>query len=201
MEGLRSRTWLAWIGIVLSIVFVVPNFYDVSNLKWWPSAKLNYGLDIQGGLHLVMGADVDSVVATTINRQIVSLKSEFQKEGFAAKDFIQTKAREGQFEILVNNLDEAKKVEASIQKNHSTTLQILSVQAEKVEVKYFDSYLADQKQNTIRQAIETIRNRIDEFGVSEVDRVDFTLGVRVQQHLDRSDQFFQVRRIAESGQL
>lgn len=167
MEGLRSRTWLAWIGIVLSIVFVVPNFYDVSNLKWWPSAKLNYGLDIQGGLHLVMGADVDSVVATTINRQIVSLKSEFQKEGFAAKDFIQTKAREGQFEILVNNLDEAKKVEASIQKNHSTTLQILSVQAEKVEVKYFDSYLADQKQNTIRQAIETIRNRIDEFGVAE----------------------------------
>lgn len=167
MEGLRTRTWLAIIGMVMAVVFVVPNFIDVSSLKWWPSAKLNYGLDIQGGLHLVMGADVDSVVATTISRQVASLKSELAKEGVVVKDFNITRAKEGQFNVLVNSMDDAKKVEALLQKNHATTLQVLATTAEMVEVKYFDAYLADQKQNTIRQAIETIRNRIDEFGVAE----------------------------------
>ena len=49
MEGLSTRTWLASIGIVLALILVVPNFMDVSRLGWWPSKKLNYGLDIQGG--------------------------------------------------------------------------------------------------------------------------------------------------------
>ena len=48
MEGLRSRTWIAFLGLIIAIAFVVPNFVDVSRLSWWPSAKLNYGLDIQG---------------------------------------------------------------------------------------------------------------------------------------------------------
>ena len=49
MEGLRSRTWMALIGIIAAIAFIVPNFVDVSRLSWWPAGKLNYGLDIQGG--------------------------------------------------------------------------------------------------------------------------------------------------------
>lgn len=167
MEGLRSRTWLAVICITAAVVFIVPNFADVSKLGWWPSAKLNYGLDIQGGLHLVMGVDVDGVVSTTVVRQTQVLKAEFTKENIAIKDFSLARSKEGQFEILVNNLDDAKKVEAYIQKNHPTMLQVLAAKADTVEIKYFDAYLNDQKQNIIRQAIETIRNRIDEFGVSE----------------------------------
>lgn len=167
MEGLRSRTWLALICIAAAITFIIPNFADVSKLGWWPSGKLNYGLDIQGGLHLVMGVDVDGVVATTVLRQTQALKAEFAKENIAIKDFSLAKAKEGQFEIQVNSLEDAKKVEAYIQKTHSTMLQVLAVRSDAAEIKYFDAYLNDQKQNIIRQAIETIRNRIDEFGVSE----------------------------------
>lgn len=167
MEGLRSRTWLAALGVLVAVIFVVPNFMDVSRFSFWPSAKLNYGLDIQGGLHLVMGVDVDGVVATSVHRQTQVLKSELAKENVAVKEFNTAKAKEGQFSILVNSADDAKKVEDLIKKNYSTTLQILSAGAEGVDLKYFDANLLEQKQNVIRQAIETIRNRIDEFGVSE----------------------------------
>lgn len=167
MEGLRTRTWLAIVGIVAAIIFVVPNFMDVSKMTWWPAAKLNYGLDIQGGLHLVMGVDIDAVVATTVTRQVEGLKVEFAKDNIPVKDFSLAKAKQGQFDILVNSADDAKKIEALLAKNYPAVLQILSTNAEKLEVKYYDAYLLQQKQFIIGQAIETLRNRIDEFGVAE----------------------------------
>src|SRR3989338_6155485 len=167
MEGIRSRTWIAALGVLLAVFLIVPNFMDVSKLTWWPSKKLNYGLDIQGGLHLVMGVDVDSVVSTTVVRQTLALKAELAKESVAVKDFSIANAKAGEFDILVSSADDAKKVETLIQKNYPGSLQVISKDAEKVEVKYFDAYLMEQKQNVIRQAIETLRNRIDEFGVAE----------------------------------
>lgn len=167
MEGMRSKTWLAIIGVALALVLVFPNVVDTSKFSWWPSKKLNYGLDIQGGVHLVMGVDVDGVVSTTVTRQTSALKSELAKENVIVKDFDTTNAKLGAFDILVASPEDAKKVEAYIQKNHAGSLQVVSAAGEKVEVKYFDAYLLDQKQNVIRQAIETIRNRIDEFGVAE----------------------------------
>ncbi len=167
MDGLRSRTWLAVIGVIASIIFVIPNVVDTSKLAWWPNGKLNYGLDIQGGIHLVMGVDVDSVVGTTVTRQTLALKSELTKENISVKEYQTTNAKQGAFNVLAASADDAQKVEAYLKKNYATTLQILSVKGDVVEVKYFDASLMEQKQNIIHQAIETIRNRIDEFGVAE----------------------------------
>lgn len=167
MDGLRTRTWLGAIALGAVFAFVAPNFIDVSRFSWWPAAKLNYGLDIQGGLHLVMGVDIEGVVATSVIRQTQALKSEFDKENIIIKDFNTTRAKDGQFSVEVNSLDESKKVEALIQKNYGTTLQIIAANANSVELKYYEAVLLDQKQNVINQAIETIRNRIDEFGVAE----------------------------------
>ena len=167
MEGIRSRTWIAVLGVLLALILIVPNFIDISKLSWWPSKKLNYGLDIQGGLHLVMGVDVDSVVATTVVRQTAAIKSELSKENIVIKDFETKNSKAGEFNVLVSTSDDAKKVEAFIQKNYATSLQVISTTAEKVELKYFDASLIEQKQNVIKQAIETLRNRIDEFGVAE----------------------------------
>ncbi len=167
MEGLRSRTWIAAIVIAVAVASIIPNFADTSALKWWPAGKLNYGLDIQGGLHLVMGVDIDGVVATSVVRQTQALKAELEKENVVVKEFTTSLAKQGEFGIVANSVEDAKKIEASIQKNHPNSLQVLNVTGESVEVKYLEAYLLDQKQNVIRQAIETIRNRIDEFGVAE----------------------------------
>lgn len=167
MEGLRSRTWLAVFGLIATFAFVVPNFVDVSRLGWWPAGKINYGLDIQGGLHLVMGVDVDGVIATSVIRQTQAMKTEIAKENIAVKEFKTPRAKEGHFIIEANSPEDAKKVEAYIKKDYPTTLQILSTSGNEVEIRYFDANMLTQKLNVIGQAIETIRNRIDEFGVAE----------------------------------
>lgn len=167
MDSLRLRTWIAVASILLTAAFVTPNFLDTSKWSWWPSKKLNYGLDIQGGLHLVMGADIDNVIKTTVIRQTRSLQSEFEKDGVVVKAFNTDKASQGNFAVEVGSVEDAKKVEALIQKNHAAVIQILGTTGTTLDFKYYDSYLMDQKQTIIRQAIETIRNRIDEFGVAE----------------------------------
>ncbi len=167
MENLRLRTWTAGIALVLAALFIAPNFIDTSKFAWWPARKLNYGLDIQGGIHLVMGVDVESVLVTTVNRQTIVLGADFAKENIKIKGFDTANAKNGGLNVLVESAEAAKQVEAVILKNYVGALQVISATAEKVEIRYYDAYLLDQKQNTIRQAIETIRNRIDEFGVAE----------------------------------
>ncbi len=167
MENLKLRTWIAAIAMALAVVFIIPNFADTSRIAWWPAKKLNFGLDIQGGIQVVMGADVESVINTTVVRQTAALKSEFEKENISIKGFATTNASTGSFEILVGSAVDAKKVEELLTKNHAGSLQVLTANAERVEVKYYDAYMLDQKQSIIKQAIETIRNRIDEFGVAE----------------------------------
>lgn len=167
MENLRLRTWTAGIALVLAALFIAPNFIDTTKFAWWPAKKINYGLDIQGGIHLVMGVDVESVLVTTVNRQTTVLAADFAKENIPVKGFNTDNAKNGGLEVLVDSADNAKRVEALINKNYTGALQVISTTAEKVEIRYYDAYMLDQKQNTIRQAIETIRNRIDEFGVAE----------------------------------
>ena len=168
MEGLRSRTWIAIIGLIAAVAFVVPNFVDVSRLGWWPAGKLNYGLDIQGGLHLVMGVDVDGVIATSVVRQAQDLKSRLAtEEKVVIKEFKTPRAKEGQFSIVANSPEDAKKIEAYILKSFATSLQVLTVNGNEIELRYFEANMLNQKQDVIKQAIETIRNRIDEFGVAE----------------------------------
>jgi len=46
-------------------------------------------------------------------------------------------------------------------------LQVMASTENSISARYFDAYLMDYKSKVIHQAIETIRNRIDEFGVAE----------------------------------
>lgn len=168
MEGFRIRSALAAFGILLALVWVTPNVVNVEGLKWWPSkAKLNFGLDIQGGLHLVMGVDVDGVVSESTLRMVNSLKAEMAKENIAFTAVNAPKPTEGQIEVILADPSAKSKLDDLVSKSHGAVLQEISAEGPKVTLRYFDAYLTDYKNKVINQAIETIRNRIDEFGVAE----------------------------------
>ncbi|UOF01802.1 protein translocase subunit SecD [Bdellovibrio reynosensis] len=168
MEGLRWRTILAALGVAASIVWVLPNVVNFGEKSWWPSKqKLNYGLDIQGGLHLVMGVDVDGVVKESTTRLIGSMKAEMQKENVAVADVKSEKPEQGEVQFVVAKAEDRAGVEKFLSEKYSTVLQVISSTDTTVTARYFDAYLNDYKNRVIQQAIETIRNRIDEFGVAE----------------------------------
>jgi preprotein translocase subunit SecD len=166
MENLRSRSIIAIILLAIAIVWVAPNVINVDKV-WWPSKKkLNYGLDIQGGLHLVMGVDVAGVVREGTTRLVTSLKAELAHEGIEIQDITAPKPAEGEIEVALGKADPAR-FNKLMEDRYSTTLQRMNEADGKITYRYFDTYLRDYKNKVIQQAIETIRNRVDEFGVAE----------------------------------
>jgi preprotein translocase subunit SecD len=166
MENLRARSIIAGLGLLLAIVWVAPNFGSVAD-KWITNKKLNYGLDIQGGLHLVMGVDVAGVVTESVNRLSASLKTEMEKEGITIADVKSLRPEAGEMEISFPSADLKEKITKHIDDRYASMLQVTGGSDTTLLVRYYDAYLTDYKSKVIHQAIETIRNRIDEFGVAE----------------------------------
>lgn len=166
MENLRMRTILAVLGVVTAILTILPNFVSFGS-KWPFQSKLNYGLDIQGGLHLVMGVDSVGVVKESVQRLSGNLKTDLEKEGIMVNEIKITKADIGEFEIQFPSGDLKEKIVNYIESKYASVLQVISSSDSNITVRYFEAYLIDYKAKVIQQAIETIRNRVDEFGVAE----------------------------------
>lgn len=167
MENLRGRTVLAIIGLIICIIWVAPNVINTDKIPWPSKKKLNYGLDIQGGLHLVMGADVAGVVKESAQRLAVSLKADFDREQIAVKEVRTPKPEEGEFIVELADPGAKAKLIKTMEDRYGATLQKMAETDKEVTYRYYDAYLLDFKNKVIQQAIETIRNRIDEFGVAE----------------------------------
>ncbi len=168
MENIKSRNILALLGLLFGFVWFSPNIINVNKVSWWPAQKkLNYGLDIQGGLHLVMGVDVPGVVAESTNRLANQIKAELEKEGTPGIEVSAIEPTQGK--IAFNFSDPAAKaqVEKILNDRYGTMLQIIEDDDKKIVARYLEIYLRDYQQRVVSQSIETIRNRIDEFGVAE----------------------------------
>jgi len=161
MQYYKTRLVLALGGLILAVLWVIPNVVPVQ--KWVTDNRLNYGLDIQGGLHLVMGVDVEGVVAETSTREIKSLEAEFTKAGIVA-ELSAPNGRAGEIQIKTA---QGEKVQDFMDQQYSTLFQLLKTEGNVMTYRYLDAYLLDYRSRIINQAIETIRNRIDEFGVAE----------------------------------
>jgi preprotein translocase subunit SecD len=167
MENYRLRSFFAWAGFILAVVWLVPNMVNLDNKWWFTKRKINFGLDIQGGLHLVMGVDVNSVVTESANRLITQLKSELTEKKVDFADVKLIKGDIGEIEVVYSEPAHKTALSKFMEDKYSTMLQTLGEQGQTLHYRYYDNYLQDYKGKVLQQAIETIRNRIDEFGVAE----------------------------------
>ncbi|MBI3634809.1 MAG: protein translocase subunit SecD [Candidatus Rokubacteria bacterium] len=140
--------------VLLSIWYLYP-----------PKKSINLGLDLQGGIHLVLGVEIDKAIAAQVERAAEELKTSLEKKGIG----VARMAREGDAAIAVQlaspqTWNDALTVANQLERFDRTqdnsaagTFKLVMKQAEINRV----SDLA------VRQGVETIRNRIDQFGVAE----------------------------------
>ena len=58
----KISTWKIITSIlftIIAIIYVLPNFTD-NRSEWLPGDKVNLGLDLRGGSHLLLSVDFDS---------------------------------------------------------------------------------------------------------------------------------------------
>jgi len=101
-----------------SVLLFLPNVIHLPS--WWPmTKKVNYGLDIQGGLHLVMGVDVQNAVKESALRHVRAFEADLAKEGVTGVTIKVTDPDKGIFTFESENLN---KVTEYLDKNYGTIL-------------------------------------------------------------------------------
>ena len=87
LRAVRLKFFFLFILTLLAILFVLPSF-PVGLPDWWQkhvSKGLNLGLDLKGGMHLVLEVDMDQAINNALNRTVPELKEMVEKRGLAAK--------------------------------------------------------------------------------------------------------------------
>ena len=162
---------LSWRNIAVLVVIVGALIYTLPTLNpgIWPHKKINLGLDLQGGMHLVLEVDADKAVTSTIERIGQELRRQMKSARIRSKG---VESQNNQIIVRVNAETGAQKLNALLDDN----FRELRLVSEKIQngLKTVVLKLPDEESNTIRrlavdQALETIRNRIDQFGVTEPD--------------------------------
>jgi len=167
-----TRLYVAAALLVASAIILVPTF--VTTLPewyttWLGAAKIQLGLDLQGGTHLLLGADLDAAVATQLRRRGDDLKNQLK----ADKPPVEVDVSQDKSGALVVKLKNAGDRSAFLDLLSSsfTDLVVNTAPGDSGGQAYALTYkpreIAEIQKNAMDQVLETIRNRIDQLGVRE----------------------------------
>ena len=154
------RVTLIAAAFVLSIVFFLPSTQLHSSLpEWLQKYGMVLGLDLQGGVHLVYEVDGDTAVDVTIDRRISRLSNVFKEKK------LENAAIEKQGRDIVLTPD-SREVVSAVTGEYPDLVE-RSRSGGNVVYRLDDREITRIKESAVDQALEVIRNRVDEFGVSE----------------------------------
>jgi len=161
-KGIIWRVGIIAVMIVVAVIFFLPNTPLFKGMPdWWqknmPNKGIILGLDLQGGLHLLFEVEGDKAVEIATQRIASTLNGVFERKKLNA-----SAKNDGLFvTVTPAGMDIRKAIE--------DTYPALSLVESSVALKYELSQKEQQhiKDTATDQVLEIIRNRIDQFGVSE----------------------------------
>jgi len=170
-KGTGWRISLICIFVVLSFLYLTPTL--VGKLpSWWgnlmPKDKIHLGLDLQGGTHLVMEVDTQKAVEGSLDLVATDLEDTLNSKNLRFKRI--SRSGSDKVSLVLYEKGTADAVQKLIKDKYPTYEQSPTFDeggfvAFTLRINEKDAQ--DRKDKSVQQALETIRNRIDQFGVSE----------------------------------
>ena len=130
-----------------------------------PKKTINLGLDLQGGIHLMLGVEADKHVASQTDRAAEDLKGALERKGIGIRRI----AREGNAAILVELANPQAWNDALTAVSEFGTFERRddNQAAGRFRLVMSERRISQLRDDAVRQGLETIRNRVDQFGVAE----------------------------------
>lgn len=170
MQSMKWRSLLYAAIISVAVVYLLPTFVKMpAGLEpYLPKDKIALGLDLQGGMHLVIEVETEKALANSLERYASDLEEYLYNEKIPFDSVKVIGATS--IEAKITEADAREKVRQVLQKNFPI-LKEQKLDESKDGVAFtlqVDALEAKQlKKTATEQALETIRNRIDQFGVAE----------------------------------
>ncbi len=165
--GLFYRTLLV-VGLVLAaLVFLLPSLLGKRPFGLFPDSRVRLGLDLQGGTHLILSVDVDKAVQNSLEMNAEQLRRELRKAGVQVSGV----SRPSGAEIQVSFPSEGREKFIGVVENEFPNLHLGESRTEDGVVVQTIAMTREEaariRTAAVDQSLETIRNRIDQFGVAE----------------------------------
>lgn len=170
-NSIKFRAALVMLVFLAALFYLTPTV--VSELPdFWkeklPKDKIHLGLDLQGGMHLVLEVEADKAVDSTLERLSNNLKDTLMDNKIRFRNVDRTPDRMITLELTDPT---ARETFENTLRNHYPDLEIASSETiegrEKVYLRMKKDRTAEIKKMAVEQSLETIRNRVDQFGISE----------------------------------
>ncbi len=158
MKTLNYRIILFAFALIFGIVFSIPSITQSDSGK-----KITLGLDLQGGLHMLLGIKSEIAIESRIKSMAATVKYIFDDEEIIFDDLRIVDGKQITFELL--DKDDVVKSKELLKKDLEGT--VLGENGLKFTLEMTAEEVERTKANAISQAVDTIRNRLNEFGLAE----------------------------------
>ena len=158
MKKLNYRLVIFILATIFGIVFTIPSFLG-------KNPKVNLGLDLQGGMYLVLGVKGDEAVKNKIKTIASTIKYISEKKELFI-DNLKVDQDKLTFELI--DKDDAKKMDEELKKFKGIKIDKKIKDGSVIyTVSLIPEAIKQTKEDALKQAIQTIRSRLDAFGLAE----------------------------------
>jgi preprotein translocase subunit SecD len=170
-----TRTF-QWKLLFLLAVTLVAGYYllpTVSRFSSLPSLfppllpraeRLNLGLDLQGGMHLVLEVATEKAVENSLERLAAELRRETDKQQVPVEKI--DRLGHDRIQVRLRSADGLEKLRR-ILRDYPNLQQSSGADPAEVMLTLSSREVKRIEEMAVRQSLETIRNRVDQFGVAE----------------------------------
>jgi len=169
-QSVRTRIILLTLLTLAAVIYLVPTFADPV-AEWWskvlPTSGIQLGLDLQGGTHLVLEVKVDKAMENNVERIRADLIRILREKGVSGVSV----EREGLQLHIKMGAASAEQVRGILKSEFGNLAEGKPSQTVAGATDFYLTLSKDELRSlrdyAVDQTLETIRNRIDQFGVSE----------------------------------
>jgi preprotein translocase subunit SecD len=163
-----QRMLLIGIAVIAAIACLLPSVLRDRFTKDWPTKPLALGLDISGGVHLVYGVQSSEAVKSRVQSMLSSMRSKLREKKIAVAQAAIASDSTVSLTLLSDTfVEQAKAVVAEV----APDLAFVTSQSQDgrptLSWNVTPMVAARIEREAIEQAVETLRNRVDQFGVAE----------------------------------
>ncbi len=161
--------------VVISGISIIPTAFDFKETDNFPiKSKINLGLDLQGGLYMILGIDFKKVYKDEV-------KGYARRVEYAIKDdkgiiltvgaLDESDQLDPKINLNVTSVTDVEAVKTMVHDNFNGFLRVTAETGSTVQLALTKKLKTDIEEQSVKRSIEVIRNRIDEFGVTEPEIV------------------------------
>ena len=203
-KNLTKKTILIVVVLVICVLGItgIPSGFSGSALKESFLKRIQLGLDLKGGTHLVLQVMVNEAIGTTTDSDTAHIEQAMQQNGITGATAVKPDPKNHPEVIQINNvsLDQGSALRGLLNGQYGQQYDIASTgNGSTWTLTMKPTAQADIKKHALDQSIAVISQRVNSLGVSEPVVQEYNLGsYQILVELPGIDDFDRVKSVIQS---